>query len=105
MDCSLPLVIIYKPNLFNIKNQLFPVEIWKPHRKLIAPTFNQKILDGFVEVSREQADVFVEVLNEYVGKKDFDCFHIISNCTLDTICGEYISLIIIDEKSITKEKL
>nr|XP_023026690.1 cytochrome P450 4C1-like [Leptinotarsa decemlineata] len=63
-----------------------PVDIWKKHRKLIAPTFHQKILDNFVEVFAEQGAILVDQLKKYSGKGEFDLFHVISKCTLDIIC-------------------
>ncbi|CAG9820625.1 unnamed protein product [Phaedon cochleariae] len=59
---------------------------WKKNRKMIAPTFNQKILDNFVEIFNEQAEMLVQQLQKYCGKGEFDVFHVISKCTLDTIC-------------------
>ncbi|CAH1111817.1 unnamed protein product [Psylliodes chrysocephalus] len=61
-------------------------DTWKKHRKLIAPTFNQQILDNFVEIFSEQAEVLVHNLKKHAGKGEFDIFHTISTCTLDIIC-------------------
>lgn len=51
------------------------------------PTFNQKILDDFVEVFVEQSNILIEQLGKEVGKGSFNIFHYVSRCTLDIICG------------------
>ncbi|XP_066148760.1 cytochrome P450 4C1-like isoform X2 [Euwallacea fornicatus] len=58
---------------------------WRKHRKLIIPTFNQKILDGFVEVFVQQSEILVRVLEKSVGKGEIDVLKIMSACTLDII--------------------
>ncbi|KAJ8949166.1 hypothetical protein NQ314_008288 [Rhamnusium bicolor] len=63
-----------------------PLDIWKRHRKIIMPTFNQKILDSFVDIFSQQANVLVEQLKTYSGKEEFDVFHVVYKCTLDIIC-------------------
>ncbi|KAJ8916519.1 hypothetical protein NQ315_000161 [Exocentrus adspersus] len=63
-----------------------PYQKWRRHRKAILPTFNQKILDGFVEIFYEQAQVLVDKLKEVAGKGEFDIFDMVSRCTVDTIC-------------------
>ncbi|XP_017778218.1 PREDICTED: cytochrome P450 4C1-like [Nicrophorus vespilloides] len=50
--------------LFNLN-----VETWKNHRKLIAPSFNQRLLDQFVDVFVEQSNILTnKVLSKKVGK-------------------------------------
>lgn len=63
-----------------------PVPKWKRHRKVIMPTFNQRILDEFVPVFTEQSEILLEQLKKEVGKGSFDIFHYVSRCTLDIIC-------------------
>ncbi|XP_031351067.1 cytochrome P450 4c21-like [Photinus pyralis] len=63
-----------------------PVEKWKRNRKLINPAFNQKILDGFVEVFAEQASVLADQLKREVGRGIFDVFDYASRCAVDIIC-------------------
>lgn len=59
---------------------------WKRHRKIIMPTFNQKILDDFVPVFVEQSNILLQQLEKEVGKSVFNVFHYVSRCTLDIIC-------------------
>ncbi|KAF5283095.1 hypothetical protein FQA39_LY17436 [Lamprigera yunnana] len=63
-----------------------PVPKWKRHRKIIMPTFNQRILNEFVVCFSEQSNIFVKQLEKEVGRGCFDIFHSISRCTLDIIC-------------------
>ncbi|XP_031330686.1 cytochrome P450 4c3-like [Photinus pyralis] len=63
-----------------------PVPKWKRHRKVIMPTFNQRILDGFVPVFVEQSTILLDQLKTQVGKGSFNIFHYVSRCTLDIIC-------------------
>ncbi|XP_060533268.1 cytochrome P450 4C1-like isoform X2 [Cylas formicarius] len=63
-----------------------PVSKWKKNRKIIMPTFNQKILDQFVEVFVEGSEVLTQVLQKHAGKGEIDLFNIMSRCTLDIIC-------------------
>ncbi|KAK5638116.1 hypothetical protein RI129_012411 [Pyrocoelia pectoralis] len=59
---------------------------WKRHRKVIMPTFNQRILDEFVPVFAEQSTILLEQLKKEIGKGNFNVFHYVSRCTLDIIC-------------------
>lgn len=64
-------------------------EIWKPHRKLIAQTFNRKILEHYMHIFEKQANVFVEQLAPQSGTNNFiDVFHYVSRFALDVICGK-----------------
>jgi cytochrome P450 len=67
---------------------LIVVSIWKRHRKIISPAFNQRVLDGFVEVFGSQSTIMVEELDKLVGKGEFDVFHVVSKTTLNIICGK-----------------
>ncbi|CAH1107559.1 unnamed protein product [Psylliodes chrysocephalus] len=59
---------------------------WRHHRKTITPSFNQKILESFVDVFADKSKVFAEKISKLVGKKDVDWYILVSRCTLDTIC-------------------
>ena len=62
------------------------VPIWKRHRKIIMPAFNQKILDGFVEVFGRQSTTMCSQLEKHVDE-EFDLFDVVSKCSLDILCG------------------
>lgn len=64
-------------------------DVWKSHRKLIAPTFNKKVLENYMEVFVRQSDVMVEQLLSFCGTHEsVDVFNFTSRCTLDIICGK-----------------
>ncbi|XP_030764328.1 cytochrome P450 4C1-like [Sitophilus oryzae] len=66
-------------------NQL-RVPTWKRHRKIIMPTFNQKILDGFVDIFVDRSEVLVSVMKKLVGVKNVNIYDLFSRCTLDIVC-------------------
>lgn len=61
---------------------------WKRHKKIILSTFNQHILNGFVEVFFEQSKILVEQLKIFAGEREFDVHHYVSKCSLDMFCGK-----------------
>nr|QYA71990.1 cytochrome P450 [Anoplophora glabripennis] len=84
-----------------------PLKTWKKHRKTIMPTFNQKILDGFVEIFSEQSQILVEQMEKFAGKGEFDVFEeLITKCTVDIICetamGVKVSNQTTDDRPVSK---
>ncbi|KAI8423182.1 hypothetical protein MSG28_014231 [Choristoneura fumiferana] len=63
-----------------------PVPIWKVHRKLLSPAFNQEVLDGFIGIFNSQAKKLVNSLSQEVGKKPFNFWPYIGSLGLETIC-------------------
>lgn len=64
-------------------------EVWKPHRKLIALTFNRKILEHYMHIFETQSNIFVEQLAPHCGTNNYiDVFNYASRLTLDIICGK-----------------
>ncbi|XP_074029600.1 cytochrome P450 4C1 isoform X2 [Leptinotarsa decemlineata] len=76
----------YVANVIGLGLLTAPVKKWKYHRKLLAPSFNQKILDTFVEVFAEQSITFADQLKTVIGQKKIDLYLLASRCTLDIIC-------------------
>lgn len=66
------------------------MSIWKKTRKLIAPTFKQTVLNGFVSSFDEQAEILVNILDKHKGKM-FDIKHLIGNFTLDAVASKFPS--------------
>ncbi|XP_022823175.1 cytochrome P450 4V2-like [Spodoptera litura] len=62
-----------------------PVNLWKAHRKVLLPVFHNKIVEEYLGVIAEQAEVLVERLNERVDAKQFDVLKYITACTLDIV--------------------
>lgn len=79
------------PTVSIISFYVSDVAKWKSHRKLISPTFNQKILNGFVEIFIAQSDKLSQQLENYSGKGEFDLFRVMSTFTLNAICVKFKS--------------
>lgn len=65
---------------------------WRCRRKMLTPAFHFRILEDFLPVMNEQAEVFVHCLEERIDTK-FDIVPRITKCTLDIICGECASVL------------
>ncbi|XP_047512614.1 cytochrome P450 4V2-like isoform X1 [Pieris napi] len=63
-----------------------PVSVWKEHRKLINPTFNQQVLDGFMEIFNLQSRRLVQEWKENAGKDPFDQHLCLEKNAMETIC-------------------
>ncbi|XP_039288154.1 cytochrome P450 4C1-like isoform X2 [Nilaparvata lugens] len=60
---------------------------WRKLRKMVNPTFHQKLLENFLTTFNEQSDELVQKLEEQVGKPTFDIGEYTGKCTLDFLCG------------------
>ncbi|KAL0278240.1 UNVERIFIED_CONTAM: hypothetical protein PYX00_000111 [Menopon gallinae] len=60
-------------------------DIWRKHRKIIAPTFHPTLLKHFVKIFSQQSQVLVQVLERAADGKAFNVFPYIRNCSLDLI--------------------
>ncbi|KAM7110837.1 cytochrome P450 4V2 [Molossus nigricans] len=74
---------------------------WHRRRKMITPTFHFTILEDFLDVMNEQANILVKKLDKHVNGDAFDCTFYVTLCTLDIICettmGKNISAQINDD--------
>ncbi|XP_061684889.1 cytochrome P450 4V2 [Syngnathoides biaculeatus] len=59
---------------------------WRERRKMLTPTFHFTILQDFLEVMNEQAEVLVNKLASQAGRGPFNCFNYVTLCALDIIC-------------------
>ncbi|XP_007126519.1 cytochrome P450 4V2 [Physeter macrocephalus] len=59
---------------------------WRSRRKMLTPTFHFTILEDFLDVMNEQANILVNKLEKYVNQEAFNCFFYITLCALDIIC-------------------
>lgn len=59
---------------------------WRSRRKMLTPTFHFTILEDFLDVMNEQANILVNKLEKHVNQEAFNCFFYITLCTLDIIC-------------------
>ncbi|KAM3961928.1 cytochrome P450 4C1-like [Aphomia sociella] len=63
-----------------------PVIIWRPRRKILAPTFGQKTLNGFVKVFYKQSAILVDRLQSMAGKEKFSAFGYVTTYAMDSVC-------------------
>eukprot|EP00069_Balaena_mysticetus_P011901 bmy_00295T0 len=63
---------------------------WRSRRKMLTPTFHFTILEDFLDVMNEQANILVNKLEKYVNQEAFNCFFYITLCALDIICAAAI---------------
>lgn len=59
---------------------------WRSRRKMLTPTFHFTILEDFLDVMNEQANVLVGKLEKHVNHGAFNCFFHVTLCALDIIC-------------------
>lgn len=59
---------------------------WRTRRKMLTPTFHFTILENFLDVMNEQANILVNKLENHVNQEAFNCFFHITLCALDIIC-------------------
>lgn len=67
--------------------------VWRKHRRIISPTFNQRVLNTYVPVFDQQAKILVNQLRDKVGKGEFEIHKYMAACTLDMVFGELKELL------------
>ncbi|XP_049866218.1 cytochrome P450 4d2-like [Pectinophora gossypiella] len=63
-----------------------PVSIWRPRRKILAPTFSQKNLAHFVHIFAKQSDIMVQQLKSKAGTGPFALWSYLTTYTMDSVC-------------------
>jgi hypothetical protein len=56
---------------------------------MIAPTFNQKILNEYPRIIGEQCNILIDMLSAQSGKGEIDHCRYLTNCALDIVGGKY----------------
>ncbi|KAJ6636720.1 Cytochrome P450 4C1 [Pseudolycoriella hygida] len=64
-----------------------PANVWRPHRKMLNSTFNFNVLNSFIPIFNEKANLMVNNMRKELGKKEFDVSTYLFACTLDMVCG------------------
>nr|ARA91649.1 cytochrome P450 monooxygenase [Pieris rapae] len=82
-----------------------PVSVWKEHRKLINPTFNQQVLDSFIVIFNSQSRRLVERWKSYAGMGPFDHQLCLEKNTLETVCLTTAGIDITDQNEFNEECL
>ncbi|XP_050670434.1 cytochrome P450 4V2-like, partial [Leptidea sinapis] len=78
---------------------VFSVSVWKDHRKLLNPTFNQQILHSFLDNFNVQSRQLIIDLEETVGNGPFDHRLYLEKNALRTICATALDADISNEYS------
>ncbi|XP_075970993.1 uncharacterized protein LOC142973239 [Anticarsia gemmatalis] len=63
-----------------------PVNIWRPRRKVLAPTFSPKNLMQFTEIFSRQSIIMVDQLKAAAGRGDFSIWKYITTYSMDSVC-------------------
>lgn len=63
-----------------------PVSIWRPRRKILAPTFSPKNLNLFVQVFARQSNLMVKQLKNVAGNGIFSIWNYLPKYTMDSVC-------------------
>ena len=58
---------------------------WQKHRKLLAPAFHFRILEGFLHTMNNHTKTLVEKISDTVGET-VDIYKMMTHCALDIIC-------------------
>ena len=66
---------------------LFTADLWKVHRKLLNPSFNNRILQSFIPIFNQKSDLLINNFSKHVKKGEFDVYPYFSQLTLDMICA------------------
>lgn len=58
---------------------------WKKHRRVLNPTFNRKVLKGFLPTFDKKARTLVKQLERYIGGESFDIYRPLFKALVDVI--------------------
>uniref|UniRef100_A0A336LJ96 CSON006022 protein n=1 Tax=Culicoides sonorensis TaxID=179676 RepID=A0A336LJ96_CULSO len=72
-------------NFFGCEMGLFscPAKIWKIHRKLLNNCFSLKIMQKYLPIMNDKSRIFTKLLEEEIGRGEFDIHEYSTRCTLD----------------------
>lgn len=63
------------------------MSIWRPRRKVLAPSFNLHNLKGFVKIFSKQSIILVDKLNSVAGKDPVPMWKYFETYSMDALCG------------------
>lgn len=66
-------------------------EIWKQHRRALNPTFNIKVLLGFIPIFNKKAKTLADQMEQNVGKS-IDIYRPVFKCLTDTILSTALGM-------------
>ncbi|CAO1404680.1 unnamed protein product [Diamesa tonsa] len=67
-------------------------DLWRSNRKLLNPAFNHTIVQTFSPMFNEKSRILVKVLAKHLNKGEFDAYHPLSGCTLDSLLSTSFGL-------------
>ncbi|XP_049628644.1 cytochrome P450 4V2-like [Suncus etruscus] len=59
---------------------------WHSRRKMLTSAFHFTILEDFLDIMNEEANILVNKLERYANKEKFNCIFDVTLCALDIIC-------------------
>ncbi|XP_073951326.1 cytochrome P450 4V2-like [Choristoneura fumiferana] len=68
------------------------VNIWRPRRKVLAPVFSIKNLQGFVSEFARQATIMTKLLEQEVGRNEISMWNYFNTYTFDAICKNSLGI-------------
>ncbi|VVC92244.1 unnamed protein product [Leptidea sinapis] len=69
-----------------------PVDIWRPKRKHLAPTFSTKNLNNFCNIFSQQSLILVERLQSTLTSEKFSMWPFITTYTMDSVCETVLGI-------------
>ena len=66
--------------------------VWRSNRKLLNPALNYKTVQSFFPIFNEKSRILVKVLANHLNKNEFDVFHSLSGCTLESLLSTSFGL-------------
>ncbi|CAH1641556.1 unnamed protein product [Spodoptera littoralis] len=114
-DClTLSNICLNKPYLYDfakdfLNNGLvqqlnfFLASIWRPHRKLLNPSFNQQVVNTFVDEINFQARNIVSSLKNELGRKPFDVRPYFISFTVSVAIRSSLGLEVDNQKNLNRK--
>lgn len=62
---------------------------WKVHRKMLNPSFSYNITNQFLPIFNKHIRTMIKCIKNKCDQPAFDILHVLKNCSMDMICGEY----------------
>lgn len=62
-------------------------KIWRNHRKMIQPTFNQKILQSFISIFQRNSLLLTKTFEKEINGPEFEISPHVAFMSVSNICG------------------
>ncbi|KAJ8732435.1 hypothetical protein PYW07_015034 [Mythimna separata] len=79
-------VMRFARNLIGNGTIFAPVSIWRPRRKVLAPTFTPKNLNHFVKIFSRQSIVMTDQMQSVAGTGPVSVWKYLTSYTMDSVC-------------------